>query len=67
MSIKIKCGLTLDTGQVGFCGTLRVKHFSGFGLFLLPNRIHARPSAMLRERKPLGAYTTKHHLEIYLE
>jgi len=31
------------------------KHFAkrGFGLFLLPNRIHA-PSALLRRRKPLG-------------
>jgi hypothetical protein len=29
------------------------KHFSGFGFFLLPNIIHARPSAMLRERQPL--------------
>ncbi|MBI5965215.1 MAG: hypothetical protein HY863_17185 [Chloroflexi bacterium] len=31
--------------RVGFCGTLRVEHFSGFGLFLLSSRIHARPSA----------------------
>jgi hypothetical protein len=33
------------------------KHFAqrGFGFFLLPSRVHARPSAMLRERKSLGA------------
>jgi hypothetical protein len=28
---------------VGFCGIF--KHFSGFGFFLLPSRIHARPHA----------------------
>ena len=28
---------------MGFCGIF--KHFSGFGLCLLPNRIHARPHA----------------------
>jgi hypothetical protein len=39
------------SGFVGFCGF--DKHFSSFGLFLLSNRIHVRPSAMLRERKPL--------------
>ena len=40
------------------------KHFAqrGFEFFLLPSRVHARPSAMLppsgtmRERKPLGRY-----------
>jgi len=37
-------------------GALRVEHFSGFELFLLSNRVRARPSAMLRERKPLGSY-----------
>jgi len=31
------------TGRWGFCGIF--KHFSGFGFFLLPNIIHARPSA----------------------
>jgi hypothetical protein len=31
------------TGRWGFCGIF--KHFSGFGFFLLPNRIHAHPSA----------------------
>jgi hypothetical protein len=31
------------SGQVGFCGIF--KHFSGFGFFLLPSRIHARPLA----------------------
>jgi hypothetical protein len=30
------------------------EYFSGFEFFLLPSRVHARPSAMLRERKPLG-------------
>jgi hypothetical protein len=29
--------------------------FSGFEFSLLPNRVHAHPSAMLRERKPLCA------------
>jgi len=33
------------TGRWGFCGTLRVKHFSDFEFFLLPSRVHARPSA----------------------
>jgi hypothetical protein len=28
---------------VGFCGIF--EHFSGFGFFLLPNRIYARPLA----------------------
>ncbi|MDP1716153.1 MAG: hypothetical protein Q8L41_15555 [Anaerolineales bacterium] len=41
------------TDEVGFCGTYG-KHFSGFEFSLLPSRIHARPSAMLRERKPLA-------------
>ena len=27
---------------------------SGFEFILLASRVHARPSAMLRERKPLG-------------
>jgi hypothetical protein len=31
------------TGRWGFCGIF--KHFPRFKLFLLPNRIHARPSA----------------------
>ena len=30
------------------------KHFSGFEFSLLPSRVHARPSAMLRERTPFG-------------
>jgi len=29
-------------------------HFLCFEFFLLQNIVHARPSAMLRERKPLG-------------
>jgi hypothetical protein len=34
---------TACSGQVG---TRRIfKHFSSFGFFLLPNRIHARPPA----------------------
>ena len=35
------------TGQVGFCGTLRVEHFAqrGFGFFLLRSRVHARSPA----------------------
>jgi hypothetical protein len=41
------------TGQVGVCGTYG-KQFPSFKLMLLPSRIHARPSAMLCERKPLG-------------
>jgi len=40
------------TGRWGFCGFF--EYFSGFEFFLLPSRIHARPSAMLRERQPLG-------------
>jgi len=38
------------------CGTYG-KHFAqrGFEFSLLPNRIHAHPSAMLRKRKPLGS------------
>jgi hypothetical protein len=41
-------------------GILRLfKHFSGFKFFLLPSRVHARPSAMLRERKPLGVQKQK--------
>src|SRR3989304_1659231 len=40
------------TGRWGFCAIY--KHFSGFEFSLLPNRVHARPSAMLRECKPLG-------------
>jgi len=31
------------TGRWGFCAVY--KHFSGFEFFLLPNRVHARPSA----------------------
>jgi len=42
------------TGRWGFCRIF--KHFSGFGFFLLPSRVHARPSAMLRERKPLASF-----------
>jgi len=34
---------TACTGRWGFCGIF--EHFSGFEFFLLPNRIHARPSA----------------------
>jgi len=46
-------------GCTGRWGTTRaarfaVGHLSGFEFFLLPSRIHARRSAMLRERKPLG-------------
>jgi hypothetical protein len=52
--------LTPDAG--GFCGTLRVKQFSGFEFFLLPSRDHARPSAMLCERKPLGSHTRQKNL-----
>ena len=38
-----------------------VKHFAqrAFGFFLLPNIIHACPSAVLRERKPLGNLSEK--------
>ena len=43
-------GERLDAGDFGAI----FKHFSGFEFFLLPNRVHARHSAMLRERKPLG-------------
>ena len=34
------------------------EHFAkrGFGFFLLPSKIHAHPSTMLRERKPLVRY-----------
>jgi hypothetical protein len=39
-------------GRWGVCGIF--EHFSDFEFFLLPNRIHARPSATLRGRKPLG-------------
>jgi hypothetical protein len=42
------------TGRWGFRGIF--KHFSGFEFFLLPSIVHARPSAMLRERKPLGFF-----------
>jgi len=31
------------TGRWGFCGIF--EHFSGFEFFLLPSRVHARPSA----------------------
>jgi len=38
--------------------TLGILHgfqaFFRLEFFLFPNRIHARPSAMLRERQPLG-------------
>jgi len=46
----------LDAGDCRFaaCGTYG-KQFSGFEFFLLPSRVHARPSAVLRERQPLGA------------
>jgi hypothetical protein len=37
----------------GVCGTYG-KHFSGFEFILLPNIVHARPSAMLREHQSLG-------------
>jgi len=30
------------------------EHFSGFEFFLLSSIVHSRPSAMLRERKPLA-------------
>jgi len=41
----------VDAGDCCFaaCGT-HGKNFSGFEFSLLPNRIHAHPSAMLRER-----------------
>jgi len=35
---------SVHCGRWGFCCTYG-KHFSGFEFFLLPNRIHARPSA----------------------
>ena len=35
---------TARIGRWGFCNTLRGKHFSGFEFFLLPSRVHARPS-----------------------
>jgi len=44
--------LHAKTGQVGFAAIF--KHSSGFELFLFPNIVHARPSVMLRERKPLA-------------
>ena len=31
------------TGRWGFCGIF--EHFSGFEFFLLPSRVHARPTA----------------------
>jgi hypothetical protein len=36
----IICEQNFETAQHSeqFCGTLRVKYFSGFGIFLLPNR-----------------------------
>ena len=46
-----------NTGRWGFCAIY--KHFSGFEFFLLPNIVHARPSAMLRERKPLGGNASR--------
>jgi len=51
---------TACTGRWGLppagtaCGTYG-KHFSGFEFFLLSNRVHACPSAMLRERELLWA------------
>ena len=53
-------GRSSQAGRTVFAGSslARIcaiyKHFSGFEFFLLPSRVHARPSAMLRERKPLG-------------
>ena len=49
-----KMANTACTGRWGVCGTLRVEHFPRFEFFLLPSRVPVRPSAMLRERKPLG-------------
>ena len=42
------------TGRWGFCGIF--KHFSGFGFFLLPSRVHARPHAGNANRwaNPMG-------------
>ena len=36
--------------------TLAISGLRGFEFSLLPSRIQAHPSAMLRERAPLGAY-----------
>jgi hypothetical protein len=36
-------------GRFAFSDSLR-----GFEFFLLPSRVHTRPSGMLHERKPLG-------------
>ncbi|MBI5354546.1 MAG: hypothetical protein HZB50_18045 [Chloroflexi bacterium] len=38
------------TGRWGFCGTLRVKHFSGFGFLLLLSRVHTRPMSASADR-----------------
>jgi hypothetical protein len=48
---------TACTRRLGVCRIF--KHFYGFKFSLFPNILHARPSAMLRERKPLGG--TLHH------
>jgi hypothetical protein len=43
MKINKKQANKTCTGRWGFCGIL--KHFPGFEFFLLPNIVHARPSA----------------------
>ena len=48
-------GELLDAGDCRFVACGVFEHFSGFGFSLLPSIVHACPSAMLRERKPLGA------------
>jgi hypothetical protein len=44
------------TGRRGFCGTYG-KQFSGVEFISAPKQNPRHPSAMLRERKPLGAPT----------
>ena len=43
----------LDAGDCRFAACGIFKHLPRFEFFLLPNIVHARPSAMFRERKPL--------------
>ena len=50
----------LDAGDCRFVACGIFKHFAkrGFEFFLLPSIVHARSAAMLRERKPLGAWSS---------
>ena len=43
--------ILLDTGDCRFASS--ISRTRGFEFFLLPSIVHARPNAMLRERKPL--------------